>query len=67
MTKITRTDRAVIAAHAAELGAERIRITRAGEVHAHGAMPGATHVTGWWLLALDANTLLAELRAEGRA
>lgn len=60
--QMTKTDRALIAQHAAERGAERIRITRSGEAHAYGPMPNASHVVGWWLLAQDADALLADLR-----
>ena len=42
---MTKTNRAAIIAY---VDAERIRITRNGEVHAYGRMPNSI-VTGWYL------------------
>jgi len=41
---MTKANRAAIIAY---VGAERIRITRNGEVHAYGRMPNSI-VTGWY-------------------
>lgn len=61
---MTKIDRTAIAAAAARQGAERIRITRAGEVHAYGRMPGSI-ITGWYLMGY-ADELLQDIAAGHR-
>jgi len=57
---MTNADRAAIRAHIILKGAERVRITRNGEVHAFGVMPN-TNTTGWYFAGYDKD-VLAELR-----
>lgn len=59
---ITKTDRAKIAAYLSS--AERIRITRNGEVHVYGRMPN-TNTTGWYFAGFSEN-LLDQISEEER-
>lgn len=41
----------------------RYRITRDGEVHMYGQMPGSI-VTGWWLFAQSVNEAVAQIEQD---
>jgi len=56
---MTKANRAAIIAY---VGAERIRITRNGEVHAYGRMPHST-VTGWYFAGFADHILIVALPA----
>ena len=50
---MTKANRAAIIAY---VGAERIRITRNGEIHAYGQIPHSI-VTGWYLVGFTDHIL----------
>jgi hypothetical protein len=55
--------RALIRRHVENIGAERYRITRSGEVHFYGTAPGSI-VACWWLFAQSVEDARTKIQSE---
>lgn len=63
---MTKTNRAKIVARATACGADKIRITRNGEIHARGNMPNSA-AYGWYLFGFVEHVLDDIEQAEANA